>query len=40
VLLRERLIYPEIVFDESEEIVDTEGLVRMMQAAAMAEVPP
>jgi hypothetical protein len=40
VLLREHLIYPEIVFDESEEIVDTEGLVRMMQAAATAEVPP
>jgi len=38
VLLRERLIYPEIAFDESEEIVDTEGLIRLMQATAMAKV--
>jgi hypothetical protein len=41
VLLRDRLIHPEIAFDESEEIVDTEGLVRLMgQAAAAAKVTP
>lgn len=40
VLLRERLIYPEIAFDESEEIVDTNGLVQILQAAATVEVPP
>lgn len=34
ILLRGELIYPAIAFDESETIVDTEGLIRMVRDAA------